>query len=369
MCVRVKKLAELYVRSNKNTEAYEQYESVAKYFSSNGFYLKAIAIYKQMQRLDPSQITIFNRLAELNEKQGLVGNAMAEYRNLVNYFERNGMIADQIKTLEKMRELDPGNLNIRIKLAEVYANNEREDDGFEELEAVLEVLSEKSAYDKILKLYKMFLPLYPNSKKMQMGLALAFYEKGDYPRGGAILENLLRDKPDDPDLLRILGRGYRDSKSWPKARQTFQRLLAMDPTDLDIRESLISCELGSGEYDSALGELEEWKDAFFKADRLDRLKGFYEILKERLNDNSLVLETLDSIYELTGDGDKLLDIISEKMSPLKSLSLVKRYPILCWGLLRKILPTQVSTSIWMMVTIRLNWIWLRTRLSIFNSNR
>ena len=70
------KLAELYVRSNKAAEAYEQYESVAKYFASNGFYLKAIAIYKLMQRLDPGQVSLFNRLAELYEKQGLLGNAM-----------------------------------------------------------------------------------------------------------------------------------------------------------------------------------------------------------------------------------------------------------------------------------------------------
>lgn len=306
------KLAELYVRTNKNAEAYEQYESVAKYFSSNGFHLKAIAIYKQMQRLDPSQISIFNRLAELNEKQGLLGNAMAEYRNLVNYFERNGMIADVIKTLEKMRELDPDNLNIRIKLAEVYANNERQDDGLEELESALEVLSEKGAYDKILKLYKMFLPLYPDNKKMQMGLALAFYEKGDYVRGVTILENLLRDKQGDPDLLRLVGRGYADVKNWPKARNTYLTLLDMDPTDLDVRESLINCEMSSQEYDHALSELEEWKDTFFKADRLDRLKEFYEVLKEKLRDNSVVIETLDSIYELTGEGDKLLDILSEK---------------------------------------------------------
>lgn len=306
------KLAELYVRTNKNTEAYEQYESVAKYFSSNGFHLKAIAIYKQMQRLDPSQISIFNRLAELNEKQGLLGNAMAEYRNLVSYFERNGMIADVIKTLEKMRELDPDNLNIRIKLAEVYANNERKDDGLEELESALEVLSEKGAYDKILKLYKMFLPLYPNNKKMQMGLALAFYEKGDYARGVTILANLLKGKQGDPDLLRLLGRGYTDVKNWPKARNTYLTLLDMDPTDLDVRESLIHCEISSGQYDHALSELEEWKDTFFQADRLDRLKEFYEILKEKLSDNSDVIETLDSIYELTGEGDKLLDILSEK---------------------------------------------------------
>jgi len=306
------KLAELYVRTSKNTEAYEQYESVAKYFSSNGFYLKAIAIYKQMQRLDPSQIALFNRLAELNEKQGLLGNAMAEYRNLVDYYGRNGMIADELKTLEKMRDLDLNNLNIRVKLAEVYARNEREDEGYAELEAVLEILSDKGDFDKILKLYKMFLPLYPNNKKLQMGLALAFYEKGDFERGVTILENLLKDKPEDPDLLRLLGRGYADLEKWTQACATYQHLLNMDPTDLDIRESLIKCEIDSTQYDRALTELEEWKDTFFKADRLDNLKDYYEILKEKLADNSVVLQTLDSIYEYTGEGDKLLDIISEQ---------------------------------------------------------
>jgi tetratricopeptide (TPR) repeat protein len=306
------KLAELYVRTNKNTEAYEQYESIAKYFSTNGFYLKAIAIYKQMQRLDPGQVALFNRLAELNEKQGMLGNAMAEYRNLVDYYGRNGMIADEIKTLEKMRDLDLNNLNVRVKLAEVFANNDREDEGYAELEAVLEILSDKGDFDKILKLYKMFMPLYPNNKKLQMGLALAFYEKGDFGRGVIILENLLKDKPNDPDLLRLLGRGYSDLKKWTKSCETYQHLLDMDPTDLDIRESMIKCEIDSSQYERALAELEEWKDTFFKADRLDRLKEYYEILKEKLVDNSVVFQTLDSIYELTGEGEKLLDIISER---------------------------------------------------------
>jgi tetratricopeptide (TPR) repeat protein len=306
------KLAELYVRTNKNAEAYEQYESIAKYFSSNGFYLKAIAIYKLMQRLDPSQVSIFNRLAELNEKQGLVGNAMTEYRNLVDYYGRNGMIADEIKTLEKMRDLDLNNLNVRVKLAEIYANNERKDEGYAELESVLEILGDRGDFDKILKLYKMFIPLYPNNNKLQMGLALAFYEKGDYGRGVQILENLLKDKPKDPDLLRLLGRGYSDLEQWSKSCETYQKLLGMDPTDLDIRESLIKCQIDGTQYERALTELEDWKDTFFKADRLDRLKEYYEILKEKLADNSVVLRTLDSIYELTGEGDKLLDIISEQ---------------------------------------------------------
>ena len=306
------KLAELYVRTNKNTEAYEQYEAVAKYFSTNGFYLKAIAIYKQMQRLDPGQIALFNRLAELNEKQGLTGNALSEYRNLVDYYGRNGMIADEIKTLEKMRDIDLNNLNIRVKLAEIYARNERKDEGYSELESVLEILSEKGDFDKILRLYKMFLPFYPNNKELQMGLALAFFEKSDFGRGVTILEKLIKDKPEDPDLLRLLGQGYSDQEDWQKACAVYQQLLDMDPTDLDIRESMIKCEIDSTQYDRALETLEEWKDTFFKADRLDRLKDFYEILKEKLVDNRTVFQTLDSIYELTGDGDKLLDIITER---------------------------------------------------------
>ena len=306
------KLAELYVRTKKITEAYEQYEAVAKHFSINGFYLKAIAIYKQMQRLDPEQIAIFNRLAEMNEKQGLLGNALSEYRNLVDYYGRNGMVADEIKTLEKMRDLDLNNLNTRVKLAEVYARNDRKDDGYIELSSVLEILSEKGAFDKILRLYKMFLPFYPDNNDLQMGLALAFYEKGDFSRGVTILEKLLKDKPADPDLLRLLGQGYFDLKDWEISCKTYQQLLDMDPTDLDIRESMVRCEINSAQYDRALETLEEWKDVFSKADRLDCLKEFYEILKEKLVDNSTVLQTLDSIYELTGDGDKLLDLITEQ---------------------------------------------------------
>lgn len=306
------KLAELYVRTGKNAEAYEQYEAVAKYFSSNGFYPKAIAIYKQMQRLDPYQVSLFYRLAELNEKQGLIGNALAEYRTLVDHYERNGMLADVIKVLEKMRDLDQENLNIRVKLAEIYVKNDHKDEALAELDGAFEALSAKGAYDKILRLYKMFLPFFPNNQKMQMGLVLAFYEKNDFQRGVKIVENLLKDKSRDPDLLRLAVRGYSGDNDWHNVKKTNRLLLDMDPTDLVVRDGLIRSEIETGAYTTALQELEVWKEAFFQAQRLDLLKEYYERLKIHLPGNSKVLETLDSIYELTGEGDKLLDILAER---------------------------------------------------------
>ncbi|SHI74092.1 Tetratricopeptide repeat-containing protein [Malonomonas rubra DSM 5091] len=304
------KLAELLVKTNRGPEAYEHFEAVAKYFSTNGFYLKAIAIYKQMQRIDPSQVSLFSRLAELNEKQGLIGNAMAEYRNLISYYERNEMVADVIKVLEKMRDMDETNLNVRVKLAEVLATNDRGDEGLAEFEAVLETLSEKNDFDKILKLYKMFLPLFPNNEKLKMGLALTLFEKGELEKGVDILNGLLQEKPDNPDLLRLVARGYNDLKDWEHAAFAYKQLLDLDPTDLETRNLYIQVLLDSGQHQQSLEELEEWKDSFFKSDRVEMLKEHYEALKELLPEDRTVIQTLDSIYELTGDGDKLLDIIA-----------------------------------------------------------
>lgn len=306
------KLAELLVRTGNKEDAYEHFEAVAKYFSTNGFYLKAIAIYKQMQRLDPSQVALFSRLAELNEKQGLIGNAMAEYRNLINYYERNGMTADVIKILERMRDLDESNLNVRVKLAEVYSNTDRSDEGLAEFEEILETLTEKGDFDKILKLYKMFMPLFPDNRKMKQGLAAALYEKGELEKGVTILAGMLQETPEDPDLLRLVARGYNDLENWDEAEQAYLQLLKLDPTDLETRELYIKVLLAKGQHQAALEELEEWKDGFFKSERVDILKQHYEELKELLPENKVVAQTLDSIYELTGEGEKLLDIIAEQ---------------------------------------------------------
>ena len=304
------RLAELYVKTNKTGEAFEQYEAVAKYFASNGFYLKAIAIYKQMQRLDPSQISIFSRLAELNEKQGLTGNALAELRHLVGYYEKNDMVADAIKTLEKMRDLDPNNINVQVKLTEVYANNDRIDDGLSEFKAILKTLGDKQDFDKILRLYRMFMPLFPQSDELQKGLALTLFEKGELAKGITILKTLLRDNSADVEILSLLATAYERQEDNKNARLTYQHLLKLEPQDLETREHLVQCFLNDDDYDKALVELEDWKESFLKVNRLERLQELYETLREKMPGNQTVLRTLDSIYEITGEGDKLLDMVA-----------------------------------------------------------
>lgn len=302
------RLAELLVKENRTSEAFEQYETVAKYFTNNGFYLKAIAIYKQMQRLDPSQVGIFNRLAELNEKQGLIGNALSELRQLVAYYEKNQMLADAIKTLERMHDLDPTNLNVQVKLVEIHVSHGHQAEGLAALKGVISQLEVKQDYAKVLRLYKVFLPHFEANDELQRGLSRTLLLKGDVEQAINLLKNQLKSHPQDAEILQQLASAYHQQQDYEKARLTYLQLLKLDPEDLDMRQVLIQSYLDENRLEKALAELEEWKESLLRANRLDFLKESYERLHQDLAQNKQVMLTLDSIYEISGEGDKLLKI-------------------------------------------------------------
>ena len=113
------KLAELLVRDDRREEAIAQYEDIGRHYADNSYFLKAIAVYKQIQRLAPGNNAISLTLASLNHKQGLIGNAMAEYGQVVEQFEREGAPEEALKVLESMIEVDGDHAATRLKYAEL----------------------------------------------------------------------------------------------------------------------------------------------------------------------------------------------------------------------------------------------------------
>lgn len=303
------KLAELLSRERRIDEAQAEYEAVAKYYTENGFYLKAIAVYKQMQKLEPTRANIYHRLAELNEKQGLIGNALAEYRTLVSYYEKNRMFPEAVNVLQKMRDLEPENLNIRVKVAEGYAQSGNLAQARRDFDDILNDLKAKEDHPRILKLYEILIPLFPKDSGMKTGLAQALIEGKEAEKGITLLRSLMKDDPENPKVLGILAQGYRKKGDFENERLTYHHLLKSAPDDLDLREAYVGACLDGGESRRALEELEEWKKAFFAGGRARTLKAFYERLKSLIDDRQVML-TLQSIYEATGEGEKLFDVMS-----------------------------------------------------------
>lgn len=113
------RVGDLYSRVNKFDEATHLYRQTAERFVAEGFYVKAIAVYKKIHRLDPSQIDVYEKLAELYKLQGLVNDSRIQYEALADHYERQGDIEAVRSVARELVELQPQDLSQRLRLVEV----------------------------------------------------------------------------------------------------------------------------------------------------------------------------------------------------------------------------------------------------------
>ncbi|NOY44778.1 MAG: tetratricopeptide repeat protein [Deltaproteobacteria bacterium] len=88
------RLVELYGRMGKRREVVEESERVAEAYADQGFYLKAIAVYKQAVRHDPQNPALWRAMGELYTKQGLVGDALASFKKAVEILRAQNLGAE-----------------------------------------------------------------------------------------------------------------------------------------------------------------------------------------------------------------------------------------------------------------------------------
>ncbi len=304
------KLAELYSRNQQSDQALETYEHVARHYSDNGFLLKALAVYKQMQKVDPQRPEIYERLAELNLKQGLKGNALTELRNLVALYRSLEKPEEVIKVLDQMKVIDPHNFAISLLVAEAFSHSGEPEKAADCLSECLRHLAPKADLKAVEKVRQTGLACCPDSTSFGLELVRALHACGEAVSASEVLQDILAEQPQNDEALLLLAEGCRLVADHAAEVVAYERLLAMDADHSDWRKGYAEALLLGGAADRALEELEKIKDTFLSSGRAAELKGIYESVQERLPDNETVVASLQTVYEGTGEGGKLFDLMS-----------------------------------------------------------
>ena len=97
------RIGDLWVRINRNDEAVKVFTRIADHYSKDGFFLKAIAIYKKINKLDPSKLDIYAKLADLYAKQGLAMEAKSQYQVLADYYSKQDNLPGAIGQIKAGR--------------------------------------------------------------------------------------------------------------------------------------------------------------------------------------------------------------------------------------------------------------------------
>ena len=101
------KVADLHVRLGQTAEACETLATIGSHYGEEGFYLKAIAIYKKINRLDPKNIECYITLGSLYSKQGLKHDAQNQFLHVADLHAKAGHDTEAAEALTQLVEVDP----------------------------------------------------------------------------------------------------------------------------------------------------------------------------------------------------------------------------------------------------------------------
>jgi tetratricopeptide (TPR) repeat protein len=252
------KLGDLYTRQGAARDATTTYRKVAEQYAEQGFFLKAVAVCKQILKLDPSQTDIWERLAEMYEMLSLVSDAVTTYEQVADAYTRNGSLRKAVKALHKIAELDPENVAARIRYAEALSKLNKPEEAAAAFHQGAELLKKQGRIDDFLKVGERLLFHQPENDEFARSLAAAYLERDNPKHALAKLQACFNRDPKNIDTLQLLARAFEQLGQTPKtvsvlkeiARlhaqedrrgeqgSVLKRIIALDPSDTEARRDL-----------------------------------------------------------------------------------------------------------------------------------
>ena len=321
------KLAELLVRVNRKDEAITEYEAIGKYYSKNDFYLKAIATFKQIQKLDPDNINTNLTLASLYEKQGLISNALSEYTLVVNHYQKTDSLPDALNVIEMMLAADPGNSNTLLKYAETYFIAGLADKSYREfirLAVLFRKSADESAFNKVSERVRV---LFPDNKDFSLDLLTTQIKEGDAAAIPYLQEFVNSDKS-NLKAWKLLTDAYLMTRETTGRKSALTGIIDLFPDELFAVESLIQIHLDESDINATLDLLKKYEINFTRQGAFQSLEHFYSALREKAPDDIRILQGLRYVYETLDDKEKLASIIAvmETLGTAKDEEPVKSLP-------------------------------------------
>jgi tetratricopeptide (TPR) repeat protein len=243
-------LGDLYARAGRKEEAITCFLLIAEHYREREFNLKAIAMYKKIDRLNPRNPDIAEKLAVLYANQGLVVDARAQYLVVADALSRAGEAKQALDVLHKIADLDPHNTDIRLKLAEGYLKEGLRSEAVVTFTEAGSRLFDNGKFEKSLESYSRALELSPHHQGALRGLVSAHVALGTAYEAAEILEHAVEERPDNVELMSILLYAHLEAQDAPGAERATAALMLRDASSYIRLFDVARLYLDGGDADS-----------------------------------------------------------------------------------------------------------------------
>jgi tetratricopeptide (TPR) repeat protein len=252
------KIGDLHTRRNKPKDAIDVYQKVAELYAKQGFFLKAVAVYKQILKLDPTHIDSSQKLAKMYEELALTSDALSTYEQVADAYLAQNQVPKALETMQRMVDLDPQNIAVRIKYAEALSKADKAREAAKAFADGAHLLKEQGRMDDYIRVVER--QLYHDADNLDIARELSslYLERSDPKRALAKLQLCFKADPRDIQTLEMLAEAFRQLGQIPKTisvlkeisrlqaevgaqeprRRTLKRILDLDPNDAEARQGM-----------------------------------------------------------------------------------------------------------------------------------
>ena len=297
-------VGDLYSRLGNSEKAVECFKSVGDAYASQGFTVKAIAMYKKLSKLKSSLEGVL-RLAELYTQQGLFNDARAQYLQVAEEFLREGQLEQAVRIFQKTLEMDPENVAMRTRLAEVYVRLGKKTEAWQIFSAAAETLRAKGQLGPAEEILQRMITLDPGNGYALLLRGRNAFDAGDMAAAVQCLEKVA-DLDSHPDGLRTLLQAYLQTGRLPEAGNLAAKLLSVH-NDISAILSYADALIAAGQSEDALQVYEQHSDRLLAADAGKILENLHSLIGA-VRENPPALEMLLDLLNKAGDNTHLTEV-------------------------------------------------------------
>jgi pilus assembly protein FimV len=262
-------VGDLFARQGDMTQAIEYFERLAHVYLSDGFNSKAIAIYKKIAKLAPNELAPLERLADLYVQQGVLSEARPLFLQIAEAYLKANKSQKALDVLHRLLDVEPDNLRVQMRLAELYNVMGQKKEAAQTYLTYAQRLFERGELDETVKLIERALEVDAGNAGALMLKAKALTHGGKSAQAITILESHPEANAGSEVtnmLLELELKAGEKKKAADRGRKLLARGSAHYAPMFKVTEAMIE----AGEMGDALGLLRELRDPMIDAGEQDK---------------------------------------------------------------------------------------------------
>jgi tetratricopeptide (TPR) repeat protein len=257
---------------------------------------KAIEAYKEIIKISPESLDTYQKLGELYAQKGDKKESLVYYEKIVEVYFNKRMYKKALPIYQKIMDIQPDNIEVREKIAEIYEREGNDSDAKREFLFLAEYYWKEQNVERT-EFYAQKAVEFKSIEAHYFKGAALFHKKV-YDEAKKELDMLLKFKANHVGALQIMANIHNDLGQTDEALSIYNKIIKAEEENTEAHEMIAQLMLNKGQKKEAVAKFVMISNIHTKKQEYDKAVGVLNKVLATEAENLEVLQKLADTYLL-----------------------------------------------------------------------